>query len=54
MPDVIDLSSDDVSTILRSLLEHLSRHEAPEVIEGIDESRRLGVEERMGKEEVGS
>jgi len=54
MPDAISLSSHDASTILRSLLEHLGRHEAGEVIDGIDESRRLGIEERMDKEEVGS
>lgn len=54
MPDAMNLLSDEAGTILGSLLEHLSRHEAREVIDGIDESRRLGIEERMGKEEVGS
>jgi len=54
MPDAINLSDNDAGTILRFLLEYLSRHEAGEVMEGIDESRRLGIEERMDKKEVGS
>jgi hypothetical protein len=53
MPDVINLSNDDAAGPLRSALGHLQRYEAREVIAGIDESRRLGIEESVSKEEVG-
>ncbi len=53
MPDVLNLSNDDANGLLRSTLGHLRRYDAREVIDGIDESRRLGIEESVSKEEVG-
>src|SRR6267142_508000 len=45
MPDVVNLSSDEAVGLLRFTTEHLQLYEAREVIDGIDESRRLGIEE---------
>ena len=53
MPDMINLANDDAAGLLRFALEPLRRYEAREVIDGIDESRRLGIEEGVSKEEVG-
>ena len=53
MPDTINLSNDDAAGLFRSTLGHLQRYEAREVIDGIEESRRLGIEESVSKEEVG-
>ena len=53
MPDVINLTNDDAAGLLRFALAPLRRYEAREVIDGIDESRRLGIEVRLSKEEVG-
>jgi hypothetical protein len=53
MSDVINLSNDDATGLLHSAMVALRRHEAREVIDGIDESRRLGIEVNVSKEEVG-
>jgi hypothetical protein len=53
MPDVVNLSSDEAVGLLRFTTEHLQLYEAREVIDGIDESRRLGIEESVSREEVG-
>ena len=53
MSDVINLSHDDATGLLHSAMTPLRRYEAREVIDGIDESRRLGIEESVSKEEVG-
>jgi hypothetical protein len=52
VPDMINLSSEDATRFLNLIMEHL-RIEAPTVIDGIDESRRLGIEENVNEEEVG-
>jgi hypothetical protein len=52
MPDVIILSNEDAIRLLHFIMEHL-RNEARGVTDGIDESRRLGVEESVCNEEVG-
>ena len=53
MSEVINLSNDDATELLHSAMAPLRRYDAREVIDGIDESRRLGIEERVSKEEVG-
>jgi hypothetical protein len=53
MPDVINLSNDDAAGFLRFNIDDLWRDGAHEVIDGIDESRRLGIEENVRREEDG-
>lgn len=53
MSNVINFSNDDAHELLRFALEHIHRYDAREVIDGINESRRLGIEEKVSKEEVG-
>jgi hypothetical protein len=52
MRDVVNLSSEDPTRLLHLIMEHL-RNEARVVTDGIDESRRLGIEESVHEEEVG-
>jgi hypothetical protein len=52
MPDVVILSSEDTTRLLHLTMKHL-RNEARVVTDGIDESRRLGIEESVNEEEVG-
>jgi len=52
MPDVVNLSNNDAAALLQATLGHLRRYEAHEVLDGIEESRRLGIEEPVNHEEV--
>jgi hypothetical protein len=45
MVDPISLSNDDAASFTDFVLEYLRRHEAHEILEGIEESRQLGVDE---------
>jgi hypothetical protein len=49
-----DLSPDDAAVLLRFVLDQLTQQRADEVIDGIVESRRAGIEEKIDRKEVPS
>jgi len=50
MADPITLSNDDAAKVLRVIFDHLQRYRAIDLVHGIEESRRLGIEEDVSKE----
>lgn len=46
------LNEDDAAAVNRSILDRLSKLDAHELLNGIDESRRLGIEEIVSEEEI--
>jgi hypothetical protein len=53
MADPIRLSEDETATVLETIFSRLRQYDAVDVMHGIEESRRLGVEEDFSKQMVG-
>ena len=53
MAETISLSNDDAAVLFQVIFDHLQKLNAVDVMHGIEESRRLGIEEDLSKEVMG-
>lgn len=53
MAEPISLSNDDAAMLLQLIFDHLQKFNAIDVMHGIEESRRLGIEEDVSNEVMG-